>query len=267
MTAKGRVERAVRFIRESFFIGQSLTTIEKLNTSLSHWLAEVAQKRPWTDDRQKTVEEVWQLERPALISLSGSPFSVRIEKPVRSGKIPFIRFDKNDYSIPYQFAGQPLSLIADQQTVTLARGSEVIAKHPRSFSGGERIIIQEHFSGLTANRPGAETVAARCYLSEMIPEARDLFGLMVERGSGIGPATAKLFELLRTYGKPILTTAIKQALARSYAEPSYIAQACEHAARKSNSPTIIPVNLASHIPGAELYVKPHDAATYDHLME
>jgi transposase len=264
---KGRVERSVRYIREGFFIGKQLTTIEKLNTALTDWLGSVAQNRAWVDDRRKTVFEIFDEERPRLISLPGEPFCVHLEKPVRSGKIPFIRFDKNDYSIPYQLVGQPLSLIADHQTITIARAGEVVARHTRSFSGGEKILTQEHFSGLTEHRPGAETVAARCYFAEMIPEAAALFSLMVERGTGIGPATAKMFNLLRTYGKPVLTEAIKQAIERSHAEPNYLAQACEHLSRRRMTPAILPIELTPGIPGADLEVKPHDVSSYDTLTE
>lgn len=264
---KGRVERAVRYIRESFFVGRRLTTIDKLNAGLAEWLSTVAEKRPWTEDRQKTVAEVWAEERPKLITLPNAPHPVRCERPVRSGKIPFIRYDKNDYSIPFQLVGQPLSLIADQSTVTIAKGADVVARHTRSFSGGEKIIDQEHFHGLTAQRPGAETVAARCYLADLVPEVAPLLSLMVERGTGIGSATAKLFELLRTYGKTVLTEAVKQAVARSHAEPSYVAQACEHLARRSRAPVVLPIELGAHVPGADLTVLPHDASNYDKLTE
>lgn len=110
-------------------------------------------------------------------------------------------------------------------------------------------------------------MAARCYLAELVPEVAPLFSLMVERGTGIGPATAKLFELLRTYGKAVLTEAVKQAVARSHAEPSYVAQACEHLARKNRAPVVLPVELGAHVPGADLNVKPHDVSNYDKLTE
>ncbi len=110
-------------------------------------------------------------------------------------------------------------------------------------------------------------MASRCDLVELIPEVTPLYNLMIERGTALGPATAKIFELLRTYGKSVLTDAITQALERSHAEPSYVAQVCEHLARKSRAPIILPIELGEHIPGAELNIKPHDAANYDHLKE
>ena len=266
---KGRVERNVRYIRESFFIGRQFTTIDKINLALEQWLTTIAFQRPWPDDRQRLVHEIWDEERPKLIALPERPFPIRHERPVRSGKVPFIRFDKNDYSIPYQFVGQPLSLSTDQNEVTISRcGGEIVARHQRSYSGGEKIIIQEHFHGITASRPGAETVAARCYMNTLIPESSELFSLMVERGSSIGPATAKLFQLLRTYGKAILTKAVSQAVERSYGETDYVARVCDQLARKNREQLVVlNFDLPEHTPGGELQVIPHDASTYDDLTK
>lgn len=266
---KGRVERNVRYIRDSFFIGKNFSTLDKINEALAAWLKNVAAQRPWPDDKRKKVLEVWEEEKANLIPLPREPFPVQVQRPVRSGKVPFIRFDRNDYSIPYQLVGQPLSLSANQMDVLIRHGSQLVAQHSRSFSCGERIINQEHFHGLTANRPGAETVAARCYLNELIPGSSELFSLMVERGSSIGPATAKLFELLRSYGKATLKEAVAQAISRRYGEVNYVARICDQIARKDkNSPEPkLPLDLPAEIPGADLHVRPHDSSSYDDLIK
>jgi transposase len=263
---KGRVERAVRYIRENFFIGKNYSTIDKLNSALALWLTDVAEQRTWPDDRQKKVSEIWEDEKSRLISLPAEVFSARFERPVRSGKIPFIRFDKNDYSIPFELVGQPLSLSADEGEVIISRGGSHVARHPRSFSGGEKIIIQEHFAGLLAIRPGAQTVAARSLLTALIPDACPLFSLMTERGLALGPAAAKLIELLRTYGHAVLAQAIKQAVERDYGEVNYLTRVCDQIAKdKGAGKPTLPVDLPDHTPGATLTVIPHDASTYDEL--
>jgi len=265
---KGRVERAVRYVRESFFVGKDYMTIDKVNSALALWLTEVSDARTWADDRRRTVKEIFDEEKPRLISLPAEEFSVRQERPVRSGKIPFIRFDKNDYSIPFKLVGQPLSVSADESHVLISRGSEILARHKRSYSGGEKIVMQEHFSGLNTTRPGGETVAARCLFTEILPNASKLFSLMAERGVGLGPATAKLFELLSTYGKDVMSAAIDQALTRRYAEVSYVAQIADQMMRQKKGPVVnLPVNLPAHMPGVDIHVTPHDAATYDDLTK
>jgi len=139
------------------------TTIDQLNLALDKWLEETAKQRAWPDDRSQLVRAVYAEEQQKLIALPEEPFSVRMERPARSGKIPFIRFDKNDYSIPFEYAGQQPSLSATLKEVFISHLGEVIAQHERSYSGGERIINQKHFERLIAERPGRESIAGRSY--------------------------------------------------------------------------------------------------------
>ena len=257
----------MRYIRESFFVGRQDSTIERLNQGLLAWINDVSGQRPWVDDRSKTVQSVWLEEKSKLISLPERPFHAYSERPIRSGKIPFVRFDKNDYSIPFQLVGQPLSIKADQRSVMISHRGQVVANHSRSFSGGENIADQQHFKGLLDSRPNGHTVAAKCYLTDMIPEAEEFFRLMVERGGNIGSATAKIFELIRTYGQRIVAEAVAQAVNRSYGEADYVARVCDQFARKSKAPAAIQVVLPAHLPGVGINVIPHNTASYDDLAK
>ncbi len=264
---KGRVERSVRYIRESFFVGRSFSTIDHLNTALADWCENVASMRSWPDDRQQRVCDVFAKEQQTLIHLSKQPFSVRQERPVRSGKIPFIRFDKNDYSIPFECTGKTLSLSATFQEVFISDQGSLIAQHKRTYSCGEKVITQQHFARLIESRPGAETVAARAYFTKLFPEASAFFSLMAERGGSLGSATAKFFDLMRTYNSKVVSEAIAQAVSRDYAEMNYIANACEQISRKDKESRVrLPIELPEHLPGANLEVRPHDTATYDEIF-
>jgi transposase len=56
---KGRVERSIRFLRESFFATHGFTTLAALNTSVLRWIAEVADPRPWPDNHARSCAEVF----------------------------------------------------------------------------------------------------------------------------------------------------------------------------------------------------------------
>ena len=54
-----------------------------------------------------------------------------------SGKQPYVRFDRNDYSIPHDRIRQPLTLIASESSVRITDGiGNELAKHPRSYDSG-----------------------------------------------------------------------------------------------------------------------------------
>jgi transposase len=97
---KGRVERAIRYVRESFFAARSFTTVEDLNRQARIWRDEVAHQRPWPGDTSRTVASVFEQEKPRLLPLPAHPFDTDSIRVVRSDKTIYVRFDQNDYSIP-----------------------------------------------------------------------------------------------------------------------------------------------------------------------
>ena len=199
---KGRVERTVRYIRDSFFYGQKFTSIEAINIALAEWIKTVAHQRGWPDDRQRQVHEMFMEEQKLLIPLPKSHFNAWHERPAKSSKIPFIRFDSNSYSIPYQLAGQMLSLSASPTEVFIKSRGEIVANHQRSYSRGEKIIVHEHFARMIEHRPGAMPIAARAYFMKIIPEAEAFFTLMTERGASLGAATIRFNATCRKSYEP-----------------------------------------------------------------
>ena len=55
---KGRVERAVLYVRESFWAGRTFTTLEELNRQALLWRDQIAHQRPWPDDDSRTVHKL-----------------------------------------------------------------------------------------------------------------------------------------------------------------------------------------------------------------
>jgi hypothetical protein len=74
---KGRVERAIRFVRDSFWAGRTFTTLEECNRQALLWRNEVAHQRRWPDDGSRTVAQALAEEQPRLLPLP-SIRSIRI---------------------------------------------------------------------------------------------------------------------------------------------------------------------------------------------
>jgi len=72
--SKRKVERAVLYVRESFWAGRTFTTLEELNRQAFLWRDQVAHQRPWPDDDSRTVEQVFTEEQPRLLPLPTHPF-------------------------------------------------------------------------------------------------------------------------------------------------------------------------------------------------
>ena len=107
---KGRVERAIRYLRTSFFPARTYTDLADLNSQALTFCQTIAAQRRHTEDHSLSVGEVWERERPLLLSLPNSPFPTEERIEVRPGKTPYVRFDKNDYSIPHAPFCRPSAL-------------------------------------------------------------------------------------------------------------------------------------------------------------
>ena len=97
---KGRVERTIRYVRESFFAAREFVSLPLLNQPAWEWRDRVTLARAWPGDDTRRVGEVFAEERPRLLPLPAHPFETDLVQPIRSGKTIYVRFDLNDYSIP-----------------------------------------------------------------------------------------------------------------------------------------------------------------------
>lgn len=145
---KGRVERAIRYIRDNFFAGRHWQTLDELNAQADEWCQGVSANRRCPQNQDLLVKEAFLQEQPHLTALPDNPFDTRERQIVRARKTPYIRFDLNDYSIPHQQVQKTLQVDADLKQVRILSGDGLIAQHPRSFAKGEQIEQQEHINAL-----------------------------------------------------------------------------------------------------------------------
>jgi transposase len=64
---KGRVERAIRYARESFFAARHFTDLADLNAQAGAWCAGLAAERPCPEDTDISVGAAFALEQPLLL--------------------------------------------------------------------------------------------------------------------------------------------------------------------------------------------------------
>jgi transposase len=83
---KGRVERAIRDVREGFFAARAFASIEDLNAQARAWCVEIARDRRVPDAKDKTVAEAFLEDRARMIELPGDEFPVEERVDVRIGK-------------------------------------------------------------------------------------------------------------------------------------------------------------------------------------
>jgi transposase len=262
---KGRVERAIRYVRESFFAGRSFTTLEELNRQARLWRDETAHRRRWVDDDERTVSEVLAEEQRHLLPLPLHPFETDLVRAITAGKTIYVRFDLNDYSIPPRAVGHTLTLIASDTQVRLLDGTSEIARHRRSYGRHEMIVDPAHEDALLEEKRRALGATRGGRLSAAAPEAEALLEAALRRGELAGPQTTQLLRLLDDFGANELRGAIRDALASGTPRATSVAYLLNQRHRARNRRALPTVHLTRRPDLEHLHVKPHDPETYDAL--
>jgi transposase len=262
---KGRVERAVLYVRESFWAGRTFTTLEELNRQALLWRDQVAHQRPWPDDDSHTVAQAFAEEQPRLLPLPVHPFDTDLVLPVQTEKTIYIRFDLNDYSIFPDAVGRPLTLVASESTVRILDGTKEIACHHRSYDRHKQVLDPTHQQALLEEKRQAFGSTPGGRLAQAAPESETLLDAAFARGESAGSQTARLLKLLDTYGAAELRTAIREALERNTPRASSVAFILSRRQRSKQSSVRTPVDLSRHPELQSLEVTPHNLETYDEL--
>lgn len=266
---KGKVERAIQYIRTSFFEARSFNTVSELNIEIVSWIASIADMRPWPGDpeRKLRVFEARERERSQLLRRPEHDFPASTMRTVRSGKTPYVRFDLNDYSIPIDFVGKSLTLLADELDVRLIHGAdEVIAKHKRSWSRGERIEIAQHLDTLAAEKRRARENRGRDRLRSVCPSTDRFLSMIVSRGNPVRPHTAHLNRLLDRFGAPALETAINAALTKNAASSASVAHILDQENRRHGLLPPLETVLPDDPRVRDTRVTQHDLGSYAALL-
>ena len=136
---KGRIERAIRFVRSHFYAARRFRDLNNLNRQALEWCETISLSRQCPEDDRCTVKEVFAEERNKLLPLPDIPYPCEERCEVRVGKSPYVRFDRNDYSVPHTLVRKTLVVMASIDTVRILDGNQVVAKHRRSYDRGEQI--------------------------------------------------------------------------------------------------------------------------------
>ena len=258
---KGRVERAIRYVRDSFWPARSFTTLEECNRQARHWVDEVAHKRPWPDDRNRAVADVFVDEKPRLLPLPLHPFNTDHVVAVRSAKTIYVRFDGNDYSIPPEHVGCTLTLAATDTEVRILDGSSEVARHRRSYDRQQMVLDPEHQNALLRSKRKARESTRNGRLEIAIPESALLLERAFAQGESATQQSIQLIELLDRYGEKALRQAVHEAIERNTPRASSVA----FLLRQRHRSAPLPLDLSRYPLAQDVHVRSHDLETYDEL--
>jgi transposase len=262
---KGRVERAIRYVRTSFWPARKWRDLGDLNRQALEWCEGIASDRRCPEDPSMSVAEAFDEEKPRLLSLPATDFPTHERKTVKAGKTPYVRFDGNDYSVPHDRVRRTLEVLADLDRIRILDAGEVVAEHPRTYDRGVQTEDPEHVAALAEEKASASSHRAMDRLQRAAPASRDYLVAVAERGGNLGNVTYRLVQLLETHGPRRLQAALREINARGLIDVHCVAVELERQRRDSGKPPAVAIDLPEEV--RDLQVHPHDLSAYDQIGE
>jgi transposase len=238
---KGKIERAIGYVRQNFWPLREFTDLHDVNRQVRQWLAEVANQRVHRETRERPLDR---FKPETLKPLPIIPYDYRDSTEALVHKDLRLAFDGNRYCVPHRYVGRRLTVKADSTSVTIYDRVEEVVSYARCWRRGQ-VFGAERFEKLLAeDRPAARRSQAQQRLldsldglcSQAMVEAylRD----MADTDRSLARQIAELLELIRQYGPEDVAAAIeKAAQARAFGS-DYVANILrqQHAPRRPQPP-------------------------------
>jgi len=258
---KGRVERAIRYMRDRFLAGRTIRSLEGGRRELDAFLADIAGARPHPVLAGRTVADCLVEERAALLALPEAQPATEVTAPVAVDGYANVRFDTNRYSVPPEHVGSTLTLVADDSSVRVLDGAVEVARHERCWGRRQLREIAAHRQQILDRKPQARTGAGQARLRAAAPGVDALFSRWVEDGRNVGSLIARSLKLLDLYGEPVFADAVAEAVRRATADFGALALLCEQRRASHHTPPPLPLTFGDHVSDRD--VIPHNLENYD----
>jgi transposase len=263
---KGRVERAIRYLRDSFFAARRFHSLDDLNAQLADWIERVAHARIVPGDTEKrTVAVALFEERARLLPLPAHRLDCDSVVGVRSGKTPYVRFDRNDYSIPHTLTEKPLTLVASDLVIRVLDGDDDVAVHKRSWEHGRQIEDPRHLDGLADQKRHAYEHRGRNRLMAACTSAEPFLQGVALHGGHLGGTTHRLLRLLDQYGPSEMESALGEAHRRGAFAAQSVSHILDQRRRARGEPVAIPTVLPDDPRVRDMIVQTRSLGDYDAL--
>jgi transposase len=255
---KGKVERAIGYVRQNFWPLRSFSDLADVNAQARQWLNEVANRRTHRETGQHP-EERFQPESlrplPAMIPDYRDTADALVYKDLR------LSFDGNRYCAPPRYVGRKLTVKADASSVTIYDQHHEIVRYARSWERGQTFGAERFQKELFAQMAAAERSAAQQRLVTLLgPASHEYLERLADTDRSLSRQVRELFTLIREYGPE----AVAGALAKAHAARAFGADYVANILRQQQMPREVQPPLRLKDPALnELATDPLSLAEYD----
>lgn len=208
---KGRVERAIQYIRDNFLLGRSFRSLEEINAAAVTWREETANRRVHKTTGKRPVD-LFTDDKARLLALPEVDYDTRILRSVRVTPDCRVTFENNTYSLPPRFVGQWLTLRASPVEVSVYDGPIMVARHRRSYESHQDILDPEHARALLSRKRRASATTLQRLFLALAPETKEYLSGLVKTELSVDTHLRRILDLVATYGRTEVLGALSRAL-------------------------------------------------------
>ena len=209
---KGKVEDLVGYARRNFLVPvASFESFEALNAYLERRCLERMDAR--LRGHLETIGQRMERDLDALLPLPDAPYDACDKQAGRVSSLSLVRYKINDYSAPVAYGHRDVLVRGYVDQVVISCGSEVIARHPRSYERDDFVYDPIHYLPLLEQKPSALDQAAPLQGRELPGEFGTMRRLLEFRMGRRGKREfVQVLRLLETFSQEEVHHAIKDAL-------------------------------------------------------
>jgi len=143
---KGKVEAPFQFVEGNLLNGRHFQDFDDLRATARWWMSEISDKHKHYTTKRPPIELFIEEEQSKLKSLPTQRYDTAEVKLLLCYFDGFVRFETNQYSIPYEYAGEILFLKATETEVFIySPRLEIIGHHERlPYGASDKKELPEH---------------------------------------------------------------------------------------------------------------------------
>jgi transposase len=209
---KGKVEGIVGYSRRNFMVPvPRVSSWDELNAQLAERCRMRRERR--LRGHQETIGERFERDRAAMLPLPATPYEACEKISARVSSLSLVRYRSNDYSVPTEYGHRQVWVKGYVHEVVIACGSEIIAKHVRSYEREAVVFEPLHYLALLEQKTRALDQAAPLVgwqLPECFAHLRRLLEARLRKHGS--REYVQVLRLMENFPVEEVTLAVEQAL-------------------------------------------------------
>jgi len=218
---KGKVERAIGYVRQNFWPLRSFTDLADVNTQARQWVHEIANQRTHRETGQAP-EQRFQAETLRPLPLLTPDYRDTTEALVH--KDLRLSFDGNRYCVPPRYVGHKLTVKADSSTIAIYDQTREVVWYARCWERGRTFGAERFQKELYAQMAAAQRSATQQRLIALLGPTSEIYlRQLADTDRSLARQVRELFTLIRDYGPEAVSSALQKAHAAGAFGSDYVA--------------------------------------------